>query len=162
LKLARLCIACQIKYRQVELAYADKISSGETAYVDLVTAAGRCEETSQRMVYYSLKDTPAARAFINYLASPESALIWIKRKGFTSPNKKVPLSAYTDKLQRAAAQGLVTSTAIRFDMSDLQPVTFGGTTGQGEWKIFQDFLKKPNDVNGIAAALEAAAAKAYK
>ena len=35
-------------------------------------------------------------------------------------------------------------------MSDLQPAAFGGTVGQGEWKIFQDFLKNPNDVDGIA------------
>jgi alpha-glucoside transport system substrate-binding protein len=33
--------------------------------------------------------------------------------------------------------------------------------GQGEWKIFQDFLQNPSDVNGTASALEAAAAKAY-
>ena len=36
-------------------------------------------------------------------------------------------------------------------MSDLQPAAFGGTVGQGEFKLFQDFLKKPDDVNGIAA-----------
>jgi len=47
-------------------------------------------------------------------------------------------------------------------MSDEQPPSFGGTTGQGEWGLFQTFLKKPSDVNGIAKQLEAAAAKAYK
>jgi alpha-glucoside transport system substrate-binding protein len=108
------------------------------------------------------KDTPAARAFITYLATPEAATIWVKLGGFTSPNGKVPLTAYSDTLQRAAAQGLVTAKNVRFDMSDLEPVTFGGTTGQGEWKIFQDFLKKPGDVSGIAGSLEAAAAKAFK
>jgi hypothetical protein len=30
------------------------------------------------------------------------------------------------------------------------------------WKLLQDFLAKPSNVNGIAAKLEAAAAKAYK
>jgi alpha-glucoside transport system substrate-binding protein len=49
-----------------------------------------------------------------------------------------------------------------FDMSDQQPSAFGGTTGQGEWGIFQNFVKKPSDVNGIAAALEKSAAAAYK
>ena len=38
---------------------------------------------------------------------------------------------------------------------------FGGTVGQGEFKTFQDFLKNPSDVNGIASALEDSAAKAY-
>jgi alpha-glucoside transport system substrate-binding protein len=46
-------------------------------------------------------------------------------------------------------------------MSDLQPASFGSTTGQGEWKLFQDFLSNPSNVNGTAAALEAAAKKAY-
>ena len=47
-------------------------------------------------------------------------------------------------------------------MSDQQPSAFGGTVGQGEWAIFQDFVKNPKNVNGIAAALEKSAAAAYK
>jgi alpha-glucoside transport system substrate-binding protein len=49
-----------------------------------------------------------------------------------------------------------------FDMSDEQPASFGATTGQGEWGIFQSFLKTPSDVTGIAKQLEAAATAAYK
>src|SRR5439155_11035314 len=52
------------------------------------------------------KDSPAARAWITYLASPEASTIWAKRGGFTSPNLKVPLSAYSDALSRASAQAL--------------------------------------------------------
>ena len=52
-------------------------------------------------------------------------------------------------------------TTFRFDMSDLQPSAFGGTVGQGVFKLFQDFLANPSDVDGIAQQLEAAAAKAY-
>jgi hypothetical protein len=47
-------------------------------------------------------------------------------------------------------------------MSDLAPAEFGGTAGQGEWKILQDFLAKPSNVSGAASQLEAAAAKAFK
>jgi alpha-glucoside transport system substrate-binding protein len=47
-------------------------------------------------------------------------------------------------------------------MSDLAPASFGGTPGQGEWKILADFLKNPKDVDGTASALEKAAAKAFK
>jgi alpha-glucoside transport system substrate-binding protein len=108
------------------------------------------------------KDNPATEAFISYLATPEAASIWAKAGGFTSPNHGVPLSTYSDSLQRASAQGLVTAKAVRFDMSDLEPAAFGATTGQGEWKIFQDFLKKPSNVNAIASSLEGAAAKAFK
>ncbi len=108
------------------------------------------------------KDTPATRAFITYLASPEASTIWAKRGGFTSPNRKVPLSAYSDALTRASAKALVTAGASRFDLSDLEPAAFGATTGQGEWKIFQDFLKNPKNVARTASALESAAAKAFK
>ena len=52
-------------------------------------------------------------------------------------------------------------TTFRFDLSDLQPSAFGGTVGQGLFKLFQDFLKNPDDVDGIAQQMEAAAAKAF-
>jgi alpha-glucoside transport system substrate-binding protein len=108
------------------------------------------------------KDSPAARAWISYLATPEASTIWAKRGGFTSPNKKVPLSAYSDALTRRSAAALVAAKTSRFDLSDLEPAAFGATTGQGEWKIFQDFLKNPKNINGTASALESAAAKAFK
>jgi alpha-glucoside transport system substrate-binding protein len=108
------------------------------------------------------KDTPAARALVTYLASPEAATIWAKRGGFSSPNKGVPASAYSDPVTRATATALAKAKIFRFDMSDLAPSAFGGTPGQGEWKILQDFLKDPSDVDGTASKLEKAAAAAYK
>jgi ABC-type glycerol-3-phosphate transport system substrate-binding protein len=108
------------------------------------------------------RDTPAVKAFVNYLVSPESAEIWVKRGGFETPNKKVPASTYTDPLLRQTAQDLTQAQTLRFDLSDLQPTAFGATIGQGEWKIFQDFLKNPSDINGTAQALEQSAAKAFK
>jgi hypothetical protein len=107
------------------------------------------------------KDTPAARALINYLATPEAAEIWAKRGGFSSTNKNVNASVYPDQITKTTATALTTSKTFRFDMSDLQPAAFGGTVGQGEFKIFQDFLRNPKNVNGIAQSLESSAAKAY-
>jgi alpha-glucoside transport system substrate-binding protein len=108
------------------------------------------------------KDTPAARALISYLATPEAATIWAELGGFSSPNKGVPASAYPDALTRTTATGLAQAKIFRFDMSDLAPAAFGGTAGQGEWKILQDFLKSPKNIDGTASALEKAAAAAYK
>ena len=110
----------------------------------------------------TFNDNPAIDAFVKFLATPAAALPWIKAGGFVSANKKVAASAYTDPILRKAAQDLTHATTFKFDMSDQQPIAFGGTTGQGEWKIFQDFLKNPSNVNGTASALESAAAKAYK
>ena len=108
------------------------------------------------------RDTPAVRAFINYMVTPASAEIWVKRGGFASPNKKVPASAYSDPLLKKTSLALTNAQTLRFDLSDLQPTSFGATVGQGEWKIFQDFLKNPSNVDGIAQQLEQAASKAYK
>jgi alpha-glucoside transport system substrate-binding protein len=107
-----------------------------------------------------LKDNAASRALINYLASPAAATIWARRGGYSSPNKDVKPSAYPNSLQRNTAAGLVKS--VVFDMSDLQPASFGATAGQGEWKLFQDFVSNPGNISGIQKQLESAAAKAYK
>ena len=74
----------------------------------------------------------------------------------------MPSSCYLDSILRKAAQDVTEAQTFRFDMSDEQPVGFGGTPGQGEWKIFQDFLRNPKNINGTTRALESAAVKAYK
>jgi len=109
-----------------------------------------------------LKDNPGARALIRYLATAEAAEIWAKRGGYSSPNKRVRPTAYSDPITRSTATGLARAKTFRFDLSDLQPAAFGGTVGQGLFKLFQDFLKNPSNVDGIAGKMEAAAAKAYK
>jgi ABC-type glycerol-3-phosphate transport system substrate-binding protein len=108
------------------------------------------------------KDSPASEALVKFLATPEAAQAWVTRGGFSSPNKSVPESAYPDDITRTTATALADAQTFRFDMSDLAPASFGGTPGQGEWKILQDFLSNPSNVNGTASKLETAAAKAFK
>jgi alpha-glucoside transport system substrate-binding protein len=108
------------------------------------------------------KDTPASQALVTYLVSPEAATIWAKRGGFSSPNKNVDPSAYPDDITRTTATAIAQAETFRFDMSDLAPAAFGGTAGQGEWKILQDFLAKPSDVDGTAQKLESSAARSFK
>jgi hypothetical protein len=108
------------------------------------------------------KDSPAAQALVEFLASADAQTVWAKRGGFSSPNKKVAADVYPDDLTRATATAIASADTFRFDMSDLAPVDFGGTPGQGQWKALQDFLEKPTDVDGTAETLEKLAAKAYK
>ena len=110
----------------------------------------------------AFRDNPAVRAFIDYLVSPESAEIWVKRGGFATPNKNVDSAAYPDPLLRQTSETLAGAETLRFDLGDLQPSAFGATVGQGMWKLFQDLLKNPDDIDGIAQQLEADAAKAFK
>ena len=107
-------------------------------------------------------DSPAAQALIEYLATPEAAEIWAKRGGFSSANKNVPDTAYTDPLLRETATAIGDAEVFRFDLSDLQPAAFGATVGRGLWKQFQDFMRNPDDIDGITQEMEASAARAFK
>jgi hypothetical protein len=110
----------------------------------------------------AFRDNPAIRALVQYLATGQAQTIWAKRGGYTAPAKTVAASSYPDAITRATAVAVGKAKVFRFDLSDLQPASFGGTVGQGEFKLFQDFLKNPNNYKSIARQLEAAAAKAYK
>jgi alpha-glucoside transport system substrate-binding protein len=109
-------------------------------------------------VVVMFKNTPAAQALVKYLASPEAGEIWANRGGFSSPNKNVSEDAYPDDVTRRAATTLANAENVVFDMSDLAPGQFGSAD---EWTILQGFFKNPDDVDGTAAKLEAAAKKAY-
>ncbi len=110
----------------------------------------------------ALSDSEATQALLQYLATPEAAEIWAELGGYVSPNENVDTSVYPDDTTRAIAEALVgAGDNFRFDMSDQMPPDFGGTPGQGEWAILQDFLADPTSVDATAAALEAAAADAY-
>ncbi len=92
--------------------------------------------------------TPRRReALVEYLASREAAEIWAKRGGFTAPNKKVPPSAYPDAITRTTADAIGEGQDLpRSTSPTCSRPSFGATVGQGEFKIFQDFLKNPSDV----------------
>jgi alpha-glucoside transport system substrate-binding protein len=110
-------------------------------------------------VMVMFKDNPAARALMEWLATPEAAQIWAEKGGFSSPNKNLDTGVYPDELTQQTAGELAQAETFRFDMSDLMP----GAFGSGDlFTLLQDFLKNPDDVDGITQKLEAAAAKAYK
>jgi alpha-glucoside transport system substrate-binding protein len=113
-------------------------------------------------LFVTFRDNPAIEAFVKYLATAQAAEVWAKQGGFGTGNKNVPASIYPDAITRATEAPISTAKSVVFDMSDEQPPSFGATAGQGEWGLFQDFLKTPSDVSGIASKLEDAAAAAYK
>jgi ABC-type glycerol-3-phosphate transport system substrate-binding protein len=110
----------------------------------------------------TFRDTPAIEAFVKFLATAPAAEAWAKQGGFGTGNKNVPASIYPDAITRASEAPISSAKQVVFDMSDEQPPAFGATTGQGEWGLFQTFLKNPGDVAGIQKKLESAAAAAYK
>jgi len=110
----------------------------------------------------TFRDTPAIEAFVNFLATPAAANAWAAQGGFATGNHNVSLTAYPDAIDRSDQQAVASAKSVVFDMSDEQPASFGSTTGQGEWGLFQTFLKNPSNVTGVAQQLEAAATAAYK
>jgi len=112
-------------------------------------------------LFVKFKDSPAADAFLEYLTTAEAAEIWAARGGFSSPNKNIDLDVYPDEITRVTAGALSEAEVFRFDMSDLQPSAFGGTTGAGLFKAFTDFVANPDDIDGITQQMEDEAAKAF-
>ncbi|MBA3691567.1 MAG: carbohydrate ABC transporter substrate-binding protein [Actinobacteria bacterium] len=109
-----------------------------------------------------LKDSEGGKEMIKFLATPEAAEVWAGLGGYISPSKSVDVSAYTDPVDQRVAQALIDAgDSVRYDLSDLQPTEFGATTGQGIWGILTDFMSHPDDVDGTAQQLEAAAKAAY-
>jgi alpha-glucoside transport system substrate-binding protein len=113
-------------------------------------------------IFVQFRDSPAADAFLEYLATPEAAEIWAERGGFSSPNKNLDTGVYPDEITRTTASGLAEAETFRFDGSDLMPSAFGGTPAQGFWKGMTDFVAQPDDIDGVTQQLEAAAVQAYR
>ncbi|WP_372499591.1 ABC transporter substrate-binding protein [Streptomyces lichenis] len=146
--------------------FGRKIGQDAAFFPFPAVAGGKAPVVSGGDAAVMLKDggnQKAAEAFTEYLATPEAAAVWAEAGGFLSPNKKLDVASYGDDTLRATAESLIAAgDAVRFDMSDQAPAAFGGTKGVGEWKLLQDFLRDPSDPAATAAALEAAAAKAYQ
>jgi maltose-binding protein MalE len=113
-------------------------------------------------LFVAFRDNPAIEAFVKFLATAPAAKAWASIGGFGTGNKHISASVYPDAITRATEAPLGQAKSVVFDMSDEQPASFGATTGQGEWGIFQQFLKNPKDISGIQKKLEAAATAAYK
>ena len=111
-----------------------------------------------------MTDSEGGRALIEFLATPEAAQIWAAEGGFLSPNANVDTSVYPDDITRRTAEALVAASEagnFRFDLSDLQPSEFGATTGEGIWGLLQEFVRNPDDVDGVTQQLEDAASRAF-
>jgi alpha-glucoside transport system substrate-binding protein len=71
------------------------------------------------------KDSPAARAFIDFLKTPIAHEVWMAQSGFLTPYKGVKPQAYGNDTLRKEGQLLISATTFRFDGSDLMPGKIG-------------------------------------
>jgi ABC-type glycerol-3-phosphate transport system substrate-binding protein len=113
-------------------------------------------------LFVTFRDNPGIEAFMKFLSTAPAAAAWAKHGGFATGNHNLSVSVFPDAIDKANQLAVGHAKAVVFDMSDEQPASFGSTTGQGEWGIFQTFLKSPANVSGVQQQLEKAAKAAYK
>ena len=107
-------------------------------------------------------ENPAAKELIRFLSTARAAEPWAEAGGFLSPNKQLDPKLYAHRTSRRWARTLVEGNRLSFDLSDLQRPAFGASPEEGMWKLFRDYLRRPDEVSGIARRLEQAAATARK
>ncbi|MGH2723425.1 MAG: ABC transporter substrate-binding protein [Actinomycetota bacterium] len=109
-----------------------------------------------------MSDSEGGRALIEFLATPAAAEIWAQEGGFIATSDQVDPSIYPDEAGQLAAEAFIASgDDLRYDMSDLQPSAFGATTGEGMWGLLQEFVRNPDDIDGVTQQLEDAANQAF-
>ncbi|MFL5779288.1 MAG: ABC transporter substrate-binding protein [Chloroflexota bacterium] len=102
-------------------------------------------------------DTPQAQSLINWMLTPQAQEIWVKRGGFISANKGVPIDSYPDAQSKKAAQILSSAKTFRFDGSDLMPAAMVKPFNQAMVK----FAQNPGDLDNILSQLDQVQADAY-
>ena len=75
------------------------------------------------------KDSPVARALIEYLKTPLANEIWMAQSGLLTPHLGVNIAAYGNDTLRKQGEILLNATTFRFDGSDLMP----GAVGAGSF-----------------------------
>jgi alpha-glucoside transport system substrate-binding protein len=103
------------------------------------------------------KDTPQARSLIQWLLTPQAQEIWVKRGGFISGNKNVPIASYPDDASKKSAEILATAKTFRFDASDLMPNAMSKAFNQAMVKV----AAKPTDIDSVLAGLDQIQKDAY-
>jgi alpha-glucoside transport system substrate-binding protein len=82
------------------------------------------------------KDSKGARAFVDYLQTPQAHEIWMAEGGFLTPLKSADASKYKNAALKKQGELLLGATVFRFDGSDLMP----GAVGAGSfWKGMVNF-----------------------
>lgn len=98
------------------------------------------------------KDSPAAKAFVEFLKTPIAHEVWMAQTAFLTPYKGVNVEAYANEPLKKQGEILTTATTFRFDASDLMP----GKIGAGAfWTGMIDYVGG-KDANTVAADIQKA------
>jgi alpha-glucoside transport system substrate-binding protein len=96
------------------------------------------------------KDSPAAKAFVEFLKTPIAHEIWMAQQGFLTPHKGVNPEVFTDPTVKKMNDVLLGATTFRFDASDLMP---GGVGAGSFWTGMVDYTGG-KDAAAVAADIQ--------
>ncbi len=86
---------------------------------------------------FVMKESEAARAFMEWLKTPIAHEVWMAQTGFVTPHKGVNLDTYGSDALKKQGEILANATTFRFDGSDLMP----GAVGAGTfWTAMVDYV----------------------
>jgi alpha-glucoside transport system substrate-binding protein len=103
------------------------------------------------------RDTPQAREFVKYIATPEAQAFWTSGTGAMSANRSVSLVFYPDVLSKTAAEILQKAEMVVFDASDMMP----GKMNSEFWSAVLSYVENPAALDSILAGLEMVRQEAY-
>ena len=100
-------------------------------------------------VVVMVRDTPAARSFMSYLAGAPAQEAWIKLGGFTSVNRSVPSTTYLDSVGRAVAAQFTQAKIVRVDAGDMMPAA----VQTAWWAAMLQLVKDPGQLDSVLGSL---------
>lgn len=100
-------------------------------------------------VVVMMRDTPAARSFMSYLAGARAQEAWIKLGGFTSVNRSVAPGSYPDPVARAVATDLTNAKVIRFSAGDMMPAP----VQRAWWAAMLTLVQDPSRLDSVLNSL---------
>ena len=106
-------------------------------------------------LYTITKDSPATRAFFQYLTEAKAHEVWMSQGAFLTAHKGADLSAYASAAQAKQGEILVNATTFRFDASDLMPGAIGAGAFWSEMTAFANGQDAQTTADNIQAAWDA-------
>jgi alpha-glucoside transport system substrate-binding protein len=103
------------------------------------------------------RDTPQARAFMNYILTPEAQSYWTSGSGALSANRDVSLVFYPSVLSKTAATILQNAEIVVFDASDMMPSQMNAQF----WSAILEYVQDPSKLDGILQNLDNIRQQAY-
>ena len=106
-------------------------------------------------LYTMTKDSPATRAFFEYLQEAKAHEVWMSEGGFLTAHKGANPDAYATDAQRKQGEILTSATTFRFDASDLMPGAIGAGAFWSEMTAFANGQDTQTTADNIQAAWDA-------